>query len=275
MKKIFFNELKPRGQAFHIARSELVKETSALSQHTHDFVEIFWVEKGEGLHRVNGKMFHVGPQDAWLILPRVRHNHQVIGERLVVTNVGFGLDRFKKVLARYGEPHESRYLSDLSAAYPIVLAPEMMERLRKMAITLSQGPRDLLALEWFLLVFLKEAASVSFASSRVLPFWLENALQQLRTAEHFSKDVKHFYRLCYRAPEHTARTCKKLLGKSPSALLNEARLRGAASKLSMTGDAVTEIALDCGFQSLSRFYALFKESYGVAPAAFRRNRAVG
>jgi AraC family cel operon transcriptional repressor len=178
-------------------------------------------------------------------------------------------------LARYGEPYESRYLADLATAHPFKMSAETAERLKKMAPVLAQGPRDSLSLEWFLLVFLKEAASASYSSPKGLPFWLEKALQQLKEARHFSKDVNHFYGLCHRAPEHTARTCKKLLGKSPSALLNDVRLRGAASKLSMTGQEITRIALDCGFQSLSRFYALFKEAYGVAPGAFRKIRAVG
>ena len=52
--------------------------------------------------------------------------------------------------------------------------------------------------------------------------------------------------------------------------LNQLRVSYAISLLEKGSQCVTEIALECGFQSIRSFNQVFKESVGVAPSEYRR-----
>lgn len=54
-------------EKFHIARVNITSSQD-LSLHSHDYAEILWVEKGTGIHHVNGHQFRLSPGD--LIVPK-------------------------------------------------------------------------------------------------------------------------------------------------------------------------------------------------------------
>ncbi|MGH2559654.1 MAG: helix-turn-helix domain-containing protein, partial [Thermomicrobiales bacterium] len=51
--------------------------------------------------------------------------------------------------------------------------------------------------------------------------------------------------------------------------VNDLRLERAALLLRTTTQEITEIAAECGFDSLSYFYRLFGRRFGASPRAFR------
>lgn len=68
---------------------------------------------------------------------------------------------------------------------------------------------------------------------------------------------------------HFLRLFTKVLGVSPHQYLLRSRLRRAARLLADEERAVTEIALDVGFNDLSNFVRTFKRAAGVSPRGFR------
>lgn len=68
---------------------------------------------------------------------------------------------------------------------------------------------------------------------------------------------------------HFLRTFKGSTGITPHQWLLRARLREAARRLAASRDAVTEIALDVGFQDLSNFIRSFRAEFGVSPRRYR------
>ena len=75
-------------------------------------------------------------------------------------------------------------------------------------------------------------------------------------------------RICAR--EHLCRSFQKYLGVSPTACLSAKRLNYAANLLLHSDQKVIDVAYAAGFQSLSRFYHLFKREFGVSPMQYRR-----
>jgi AraC-like DNA-binding protein len=57
--------------------------------------------------------------------------------------------------------------------------------------------------------------------------------------------------------------------RSLTQYVNELRLNHARALLMDTNDKIVGIALDSGFGSLSQFYSLFHQQFGVAPSAYR------
>ena len=62
-------------------------------------------------------------------------------------------------------------------------------------------------------------------------------------------------------------------GCSFKAYLNRLRIAQAERALAATALPVTQIALGCGYNSLSQFYAAFRALHGGSPCRFRREAA--
>jgi AraC-like DNA-binding protein len=68
---------------------------------------------------------------------------------------------------------------------------------------------------------------------------------------------------------HFSREFRRAFGESPHAYLLTRRLERAAALLRTTDNAVAEICLAVGLQSLGSFTTSFKRTYGMTPTAYR------
>lgn len=73
-------------------------------------------------------------------------------------------------------------------------------------------------------------------------------------------------------PREASRCFRRQLNLSPFEYLIGCRVDRAAERLRATDDSVTDIALGCGFASVSYFGKLFKERLGMTPSEYRRAR---
>jgi AraC family transcriptional regulator, regulatory protein of adaptative response / methylated-DNA-[protein]-cysteine methyltransferase len=72
-------------------------------------------------------------------------------------------------------------------------------------------------------------------------------------------------------PRHLRRLFLRHLGASPSEIAATRRVQTAKRLLDETETPVADIAFWAGFQSLRRFNAAFRATYGRPPSSFRRN----
>lgn len=71
---------------------------------------------------------------------------------------------------------------------------------------------------------------------------------------------------------HLFEMFRRVLGMTPAAVLNAARIEHSKRLLRETGDAVLNVALASGFRSASAFHRRFKDATGMTPAEYRRAR---
>lgn len=71
------------------------------------------------------------------------------------------------------------------------------------------------------------------------------------------------------SPYHFLRVFKGTTGTTPHQWLLRVRLRQAARLLVTTPSAVTDVALDVGFEDLSNFVRSFRAEFGVSPGRYR------
>jgi AraC family transcriptional regulator len=74
------------------------------------------------------------------------------------------------------------------------------------------------------------------------------------------------------SPHHFHRTFSQAFRETPHRYLTRQRLERASHLLRRTDRSVTEICLECGFESLGSFSSLFRRRFGVSPRAFRAER---
>ena len=72
------------------------------------------------------------------------------------------------------------------------------------------------------------------------------------------------------SPFHFLRSFNQVLGVTPHQYLVRSRLRRAARLLADPERAITDIAMDVGFNDLSNFVRTFHRAAGVSPRGFRK-----
>ena len=87
---------------------------------------------------------------------------------------------------------------------------------------------------------------------------------------HTSEDLA---RLCGCTPRHFNRLFRAHFGESPRARQTELRLLKARQLLDSSNQMVAQIAVDCGYRSLSLFNSLFKRRFGMSPSEWRHQLA--
>ena len=89
--------------------------------------------------------------------------------------------------------------------------------------------------------------------------------------EHFRQDIslETLAGYCFVSPFHFSRIFKSVLTMAPHKYLLSIRLQNALHTLMNTQLPITEIAFDCGFNSLEHFVTAFKQQYRQTPSAYR------
>ncbi len=94
-------------------------------------------------------------------------------------------------------------------------------------------------------------------------------------AAHQNEDVSpaRLARVAIFSPYHFHRVFRGVCGESVMQCLRRLRLESAALRLRRTGDGVTEVALDAGFESHEGFTRAFKEHFGAPPSVWRKQES--
>lgn len=241
--------------------------------HTHDFVELFWVEEGEGVHFIGGGRRPLARGRLFFVKAEDVHGFSAArtGEVVRFVNVAFPLALWETVRGRH--PALSGRFFDAPGLdeREFQLCDEDVERLGVLARDVASGLRTALAAEAFLLGVLTLLAGLRRRpEAGLMPSSLAAALAAIQDPRHFRGGTLALAKLAGCTPEHLARSVRRHLGLTPTDVLNEARLAHAARQLATTRRAVPEIAAECGLENLGHFYKLFKARHGTSPERYRK-----
>ena len=117
----------------------------------------------------------------------------------------------------------------------------------------------------------RELSSSSFVNARE-----ENEDERVRQvkeyiAQNYTRDIalQELADIACMAPESFSRFFRNKTGRTPNRYIIDYRLGIAARMLLTTKHSVSEIGFSCGFNTLSHFNRLFRESKGCTPSEFR------
>ena len=105
---------------------------------------------------------------------------------------------------------------------------------------------------------------------KIYPEWFENMCSLMKEKENFVIGVECMTEISKKSREYVSRSVKKYLGITATEFVNDLRLNYAASKIINTNENITDIALECGFYSVSWFNKMFIKKYGMSPNKFRK-----
>lgn len=278
MDRFRFDEIAPSPSDAYLLARVTVPRGGRIRQHAHDFAEIHWVEKGEVEHRVNGVTVPIRANHLLLIRPTDVHGFECVGDGdFVFLVVAFRSKTLRHIRTRYFRDVPSFYGGRGRLPITVELDSEQVRLAAAQAEMLADAPRTLFQLERFLLdlfFILESRASREVHPS--CPDWLRRAYAALQNPEVLTGGVKAFKELCGRSEAHVSRACRQWLQETPSRIVNRFRMEYAAKQLAMTERSILDIAMDCGFDSLSHFYRLFRHRYSLSPNEYRiRNKSTG
>ena len=259
---------------------------SGTMPHSHEFIEVLLVSGGGLLHRVNGDTLPLETGDICFLRPDDTHSYAPDGEHGKTEILMLDFDtELPRALARYfGDDAVLRRMNtpalppvfkmDAAALSSLYYKLLRLNSPGSVAANSGEGAPSInvkmktLVCELFAKFFAEDIAPPDGALR--IPRWLEVLCAQMSAKENFAAGFPRLCKLAYRTPGHICKAFRKYLHKSPTEFINELRLNHAAWQLADTNTDILEIAQDLNFQSLSRFYALFRKKYGVPPAAYRR-----
>ncbi|MDB6170376.1 MAG: AraC family transcriptional regulator, partial [Verrucomicrobia bacterium] len=148
------------------------------------------------------------------------------------------------------------------------LEPHAQLALDRWAERLAQPGRPAVALDGFLME-LPGLLQEPVRGAKPVPEWLARARREMAGPEQFAGGTLALARLAGRSPSHVARAAVRWYGQTPTEIVNAARMDYAARQLAETARPIVDLALDCGLNNLSHFYALFRKRFGASPRQYR------
>lgn len=102
-----------------------------------------------------------------------------------------------------------------------------------------------------------------------VPDWLEETVGQMKRPENFTKGISQMLTISKKTPEHLSRSMKKHFGITPTHFINELRMKNAAKLLIESDLTIMDICFENGYQNISWFNSLFKDTFSVSPREYR------
>lgn len=252
-----------------------VRETAPV--HTHEYFEIFLVPDGRALHLVNDTVQELEAGSLVWMRPDDVHSYDFYKSfDFVMVNLGFSMQIMRRLTDLFLP--EKPFAPLLNAPLPPMVQLsreetaallrklqnlERMNREEKPDFVRCQAKGFLASV--FCRYFFKESAEEIAA-----PLWLSSAVLQMQKIENARLGFPRMVELARCSAEHLCREFRKYYDTTPNRFINKQRLGYSLYLLSHSHMEIVEIAEQCGFNNLSHFYHVFKQSFGTSPQKFRR-----
>lgn len=241
--------------------------------HDHDFGEVAWMDEGSSLiHQVNGHEMELTTGSFLFIRPSDAHSfHDREAKPAFLINICFQWHLYESLKQRYFSGSTAVYGEDSRLPKTLQLTEGQLQSARSAFLFLLKAPQSSFQIERFLInLFAELCPLVGEDALDQAPQWMRSAWQCIQRPEHLCLGVAEFYRLCGRSPEHVSREFHKQTGRTVVQSIVKLRMAHAAALLAGTTDEIIDISEQCGFESLSHFYACFHKAHGLTPRAFRK-----
>ena len=262
-----------------------------VSPHIHSAVELLYIKRGEFQIFVDGKEFVIGEGDT--ILFRSNTIHRIYARQ--DGDVGYHVFKFSPDFLLSLAAPENRGL------YLLQLALDKKDG--KMIWSAEESERNGLKQAFACLIDASEHPScgadiaMKVGASSVILALLRDLLDEEQTAprgelpgeevmrriydvtvyinEHYADPISaaECAAMAYMSYSYFSRCFYRITGKSFKEYLNVTRINRAEKAILTTDKSVTEIAGDCGFNSVSYFISTYKKLKGVTPLSLRGRKA--
>lgn len=255
--------------------------------HSHDFIEIAFVERGQGIHTTKNTNAMISVGDVIIIPKGVRHGYKNIKD-FVVVNVIFDISLLASpytdlrhipgfhtlfLLSQNNQASNPQY--EFSSLEPdeITYAGRLVRKMKNELTAKAPGYKTVCLAALFELV--------SFLSRKEFKKTLlgtEHNLEKVLSymEQHHSKkiNIKELAKITSCSVRSFHRAFHKVTGKTPVDYLLNIRLCRAKNLLSSSVMSISEIAIASGVADSAYFAKQFKKLFRITPSEFRKNVSI-
>lgn len=235
--------------------------------HSHDFYEVHFILDGNCTAIINEKEISLDQHNFFILRPNDRHLFNDQSEQLQLLGLSVKKTEFE-MLANVYNP-------SLLNAITQPLDPLIIKACPKAPVTnliadisdVANGDCDYKLLLFCLMKLYLEAVPQQKSE---IPKDLLYAMNEIKKREYLKGGVKAFTELSNYSQSHLTRLMKKYFHTTIHAYILNLRLEAAYHDFLLTPIRPEEICEEIGFKSFSHFNKVFKEKYGITPAALRK-----
>lgn len=260
------------GMDFYIEK--IVSKAPLHNMHHHRSYELYYMVKGQREYFIADRFFMIDEADLVLIPKNVFH--RTAGEgglRFLVHFSEAFLEKWVTPAAIHplleqlppvfrGEELQKRQLTDL-------LNRMLAEYTRAQSEGTSTDDR-LLAGCLYQVLFTMHYSSNTYIPGNQTDERITRIVHYINENYDSISDVESIAREFYISKYHLCRFFKKNLGISLITYLNTIKIRNACRMIKEGCTNLTEVAMQCGFNSPSYFCKVFKKEIGISPTDYRR-----
>lgn len=250
-----------------------------MSEHTHSFVEIFYVVNGTSYHRLsNGETSYIQTGDVYLILPSMSHAFVRDKSALCTHRDIIIRENFFREICDFIDP--SLYSKFISGETPISakLSPSKLNYFESQINMINQLlPTSLGQKKAIIKTFMVSLLEpfLTFNTERhfsEFPAWFKNLLSSFNMIDFMKQGLNKILEPLNYDKKYLCRVFKKYMGITMTEYLNQIRLDYAINMIQTTNKNILDIAQELGFSSVSYFNVIFKKRYGITPLEARQKK---
>lgn len=278
MDKLYFSDWRVPSNIKIIM--QLTPHIPDIIDHTHDFVEIFYVVEGCAKHHYNGKFETCEIGDMFLLLPDEMHGFRKINnENFIHRDIVISKDMFKQACDYLGDSVYNEIINGEKSP-KVKITGSMIEKLENLITDINLHRFDIRnsTNNMFLLkskVFLVELLSIyynnGYNGDYSSPSWLKIILQKFNVKQYVKGGISSILEGIHFDKSYICRVFKKYVGCSMTQYLLNVRLENAVSLLKTTDLTIAEICDEIGIESVPYLTVAFKKKYGHPPRYFSKH----
>lgn len=244
------------------------KKTVHVPPHLHEAIEIVYVTEGTIELGVGLELYHMENGDFGIVFPNVIHHYQA-----------FGTEKNKAIYLFVEPSLLPAYFAQLqkySPKYPIIKKEQVHEDIvNTMKSLVNRKERSPMLIQAYVQIILAHVFSdmkMMDKSAIGSDDLIYNAVEYV--AKNFREELtleKMAYDLSV-SKYVLSRMFAKTFHCNFNRYVNGVRLNYASAALENSQESVTNICLDCGFESQRTFNRVFKEKYKMTPREYRKRK---
>jgi len=262
----------------------------ALEEHIHDFFEIFYIIRGEGVHLLNGEEYPLKKGDLTFLSYNSRHNLNPITSDFAWVNCLFLSDVIDPSLvnSRNAEDilrlslfsHNFRFerisIADIKLENAIGEFNNIFMEMYEEYNAGRTGYQEILS-HYLLILLFKIFRSVPKITKTTKPNLNANSivdivLQELKNnaLNENSISLEEIARKAYMSPKYFSRLFKQETGQTLTNCIHNIRINRACELLDTTDMSITEIMNCIGYKDTKFFYKLFLRHTSHTPGDYKK-----
>lgn len=264
-----------------------------ICDHTHDYVQIWYVNKGEFWHSINEKRYKMVPGNLFVIPPFAVHRVELVPDKEIEI-IGceflphFINDRFNQFPFNkdfFDFSYLEHFLVDEDEIIPKVALTgsrdlEVQHLLEEMLLEYTERkPHFELLLKGNLLkllaIIIREYTKGSFKGmEETLDKYrhvIADAIEYIHNHYHEELRLEQICKLAMMSRTYFCCLFKRLTGKTFNEYLIDLRVRKSAELLLRSDLSITEVCFGVGFNDRTYFSRIFKKYKGVSPSYYKKH----